>query len=132
MQQPDPKLILITLLVELGVAAAFSSSLARSMTFKNLLLAPVRSPRQTLGLVALICLPLVLGVWIRISVRNFLAADLSFEITVLLGVLLGPLAAMAGGAALSRTSNAAPRVLVFTNEFVSGRSGRRLSSLYRS
>lgn len=101
MQQPDPKLILITLLVELGVAAAFSSSLARSMTFKNLLLAPVRSPRQTLGLVALICLPLVLGVWIRISVRNFLAADLSFEITVLLGVLLGPLAAMAGGAALA-------------------------------
>ena len=71
------------------------------MTFKNLLLAPVRSLRQTLGLVALICLPLVLGVWIRVSVSNFLAADLSFEITILLGVLLGPLAAMAGGAALA-------------------------------
>ncbi len=101
MHQPDPKLILITLLVELGVAAAFSSSLARSMTFKNLLLTPVRTPRQTLGLVALICLPMVLGVWIRVSVPNFLAADLSFEITILLGVLLGPLAAMAGGAALA-------------------------------
>ncbi len=101
MRQPDPKLILITLLVELGVAAAFSSSLARSMTFKNLLLTPVRTPRQTLGLVALICLPLVLGVWIRVSVPNFLAADLSFETTILLGVLLGPLAAMAGGAALA-------------------------------
>jgi two-component system LytT family sensor kinase len=36
--QPDPKLILITLLIELGVAAAFSSSLARSNRFKNLLL----------------------------------------------------------------------------------------------
>ena len=101
MQQPDSKLILITLLVELGVAAAFSSSLARSMTFKNLLLTPVRSIRQTLGLVALICLPLVLGVWIRVSVSNFLAADLSFETTILLGVLLGPMAAMAGGAALA-------------------------------
>ncbi len=101
MLQPDPKLILITLLVELGVAAAFSSSLARSMTFKNLLLTPTRTPRQTLKLVALICLPLVLGVWIRVSVPNFLAADLSFEITILLGVLLGPLAAMAGGAALA-------------------------------
>ena len=101
MRQPDPKLILITLLVELGVAAAFSSSLARSMTFKNLLLAPVRSPRQTLGLVTLICVPLILGVWIRVSVENFLAADLSFETTILLGILLGPLAAMAGGAALA-------------------------------
>ncbi len=101
MLQPDPKLILITLLVELGVAAAFSSSLVRSMTFKNLLLAPSRTPRQTLALVALICLPLVAGVWIRVSVPNFLAADLSFETTFLLGVLFGPLAAMAGGAALS-------------------------------
>lgn len=101
MQQPDSKLILITLLIELGVAAAFSSPLARSTTFKNLLLTPVRSFRQTLGLVALICLPLVLGVWIRVSVSNFLAADLSFEITILLGVLLGPLAAMAGGTALA-------------------------------
>ena len=101
MLQPDPKLILITLLVELGVAAAFSTSLTRSTTFKNLLLAPARTSRQTLALVALICLPLVLGVWIRVSVPNFLAADLSFETTFLLGVLFGPLAAMAGGAALS-------------------------------
>ena len=101
MRQPDPKLILITLLIELGVAAAFSSSLARSTTFKNLLLAPVRTSRQTLTLVALICLPLVLGVWIRVSVENFLAADLSFETTILMGVLLGPLAAMTGGAALA-------------------------------
>ena len=101
MLQPDAKLILITLLVELGVAAAFSSSLARSTTFKNLLLTPTRTSRQTFGLVALICLPLVLGVWIRVSVSNFLAADLSFETTILLGVLFGPLAAMAGGAALA-------------------------------
>ena len=34
-------------------------------------------------------------------VSNFLAADLSFEVTILLGLLLGPLAAMAGGAALA-------------------------------
>ena len=101
MTQPDPKLILITLLVELGVAAAFSSSLARSTTFKNLLLNTDRTPRQTLRLVAIICLPLTLGVWVRVSVPNFLAADLSFETTILLGVLFGPLAAMVGGAALS-------------------------------
>ena len=94
-------LILITLLVELGVAAALSSSLARSKTFKDLLLEPRRTPSQTLGLVAMICAPLVLGVLIRVKVPNFLAADLSFETTILLGILFGPLAAMAGGAALA-------------------------------
>jgi len=99
--QTDPKLILITLLVELGVAAAVSSSLARSRTFKDLLLMPERTVRQTVGLVAMICIPLVLGVWVRTTVPNFLAADLSFETTILLGILVGPLAAMAGGAALA-------------------------------
>ena len=99
--QPDPKLILITLLVELGVAAAFSSSLARSRTFKDLLLKAHRTPRETVELLAMICIPMTLGVWIRVSVPNFLAADLSFETTILLGVLVGPLAAMAGGAVLA-------------------------------
>jgi two-component system LytT family sensor kinase len=94
-------LILITLLVKLGVAAAMSSSLARSKTFKRLLLSERRTPRQTAGLVAMICAPLVLGVLVRVKVPNFLAADISFETTILLGVLVGPLAAMAGGAAMA-------------------------------
>lgn len=97
----DPKLILITLLVELGVAAAFSSSLARSRVFKDLLLNPHRSFRASLKLVAMISIPLTLGVWIRVSVPNFLAADISYEATILMGVLLGPAAAMIGGALLS-------------------------------
>jgi len=99
--QPDPKLILITLLIKLGVAAAFSSSLARSTRFKNLLLLSRRTPRQTIWLVIIICVPLTLGVWVRTTVPNFLAADLSLEITILLGILVGPLAAMAGGATLA-------------------------------
>jgi two-component system LytT family sensor kinase len=99
--QTDPKLILITLLVELGVAAAVSSSLARSKTFKNLLLTPNRTPKQTTWLVAIICAPLTLGVLVRTMVPNFLAADLSFETTILVGILVGPLAAMAGGAILA-------------------------------
>ncbi len=94
-------LILITLLIELGVAAAFSSSLARSRRFKDVLLAPRRSPRETAQLVSMICIPLVLGVLVRVKVPNFLAADLSLETTVLLGILVGPVAAMAGGAALA-------------------------------
>jgi two-component system LytT family sensor kinase len=99
--QTDSKLILITLLIELGVAAAVSSSLARSQRFKNLLLMAKRTPQQTAWLVAIICFPLTLGVWVRTTVPNFLAADLSFETTILLGILVGPLAAMAGGAVLA-------------------------------
>ncbi len=101
MTQIDSKLILITLLVELGVAAAVSSSLARSKRFKDLLLTPRRTPKQTAWLVAMICAPLTLGVWVRTTVPNFLAADLSFETTILLGILVGPIAAMAGGAVLA-------------------------------
>jgi two-component system LytT family sensor kinase len=99
--QVSDSLILITLLVELGVAAAVSSSLARSTTFKRLLLLPHRGRRQTLGLLAMICVPLTLGVWVRVRVPNFYAADISFETTILLGLLLGPAWAMLGAAALA-------------------------------
>ncbi|WP_243648008.1 sensor histidine kinase [Acidipila rosea] len=54
-----------------------------------------------LGLLAFICIPLTLGVWVRVVVPNFFAADISFETTIILGVLLGPLPAVAGGALLS-------------------------------
>lgn len=97
----EPKLILITLLVKLGVAAAVSGALARSRTFQNLLFAQHRRPGQSLGLLAFICIPLGLGVWLRFTVPNFQAADLSFETTILLGVLLGPFSAIGGAIALS-------------------------------
>jgi two-component system LytT family sensor kinase len=97
----DPKLLLINLLIELGVAAAVASSLARSTHFKRLLLLRERSRRETLQLLAWICVPLMLGVMVRIRVQNFLAADLSFEATALLGLLLGPVAAVVGGVALA-------------------------------
>jgi two-component system LytT family sensor kinase len=94
-------LILITLLVELGVAAAVASSLARSMRFKRLLLTERRSRRETMILLAWIVVPLMLGVWVRVRVPNFLAADLSFQATALMGLLLGPAPAMLGGAVLA-------------------------------
>jgi two-component system LytT family sensor kinase len=97
----DPKLIAISLLVELGVAAAVASSLARSTNFKRLLLLRERTPKQIMQLLAWICVPLTLGVWVRVRVPNFLAADLSFQATAILGLLLGPWVAMLGGAALA-------------------------------
>jgi two-component system, LytTR family, sensor kinase len=97
----DDKLILVTLLIKLGVAAAVSSSLARSNTFKRLLMTKRRTVQETAEVLAWILVPLTLGVWVRTIVPNFLAADISFETTILLGVLVGPVSAMAGGAVLS-------------------------------
>ena len=59
----------------------------------------------------MVCVPLMLGVWIRVRVPNFLAADLSFEATILLGLLLGPAAAMAGRGGAGAAGAAASRVL---------------------
>jgi two-component system LytT family sensor kinase len=97
----EQTLVLITLLVKLGVAAATSSALARAKTFQRLLFTEHRKAGETLGLLAFICIPLTLGVWVRVTVPNFLAADISFETTILLGVLMGPFSALCGGALLS-------------------------------
>ena len=97
----DTKLLLISLLIKLGVAAAVASSLARSVRFKRLLLLPERRPADVLKLLAWICVPLALGVWIRVDVRNFLAADISLQATALLGLLLGSGPASLGGAFLA-------------------------------
>ena len=96
----DNKLILITLLVRLGVVAAVASALARSRTFQRLLFAEHRGRYQTIGLLAFFLVPLTLGVWLRRS-QNFLAADISFETVILLGLLVGPTWAMLGGIVLS-------------------------------
>ena len=78
-------LILITLLVKLGVVASAASVLARVTTFRRLFFVDQRRPRQTLALLAFFLVPLTLGVWIRIAVPNFQAADISFETTIILG-----------------------------------------------
>lgn len=95
------RLILINLLVKLGVIASFASILARASSFRRLFFADQRRPLQTLALLAFFIVPLTLGVWVRIAVPNFLAADISFEIIILLGLLIGPEWAMLGGIVLS-------------------------------
>ena len=94
-------LILITLLVRLGVAASVASVLARVTTFRRLFFAERRTAAQTAALLAFFLVPLTLGVWIRIAVPNFLAADISFETVILLGLLVGPEWAMLGGLVLA-------------------------------
>ena len=91
------KLVAISLLVQLGIAAAIASALVRSKEFKSLLFAPVRTTTQTIYLVLWICIPFSLGVVVRLSTPNFLAADLSFEAAILIGMVGGPLAGVIGG-----------------------------------
>ena len=95
------RLILITLLVKLGVMASVASVLARASSFRRLFFAENRKPRQTLALLAFFLVPLTLGVWIRTTVPNFLAADISFETIILLGLLLGPVWAVMAGVILA-------------------------------
>jgi two-component system, LytTR family, sensor kinase len=97
----EPRLISVNLLIKLGVAAALASGLVRSVEFKRLLFRDERTLRQNIYLVLWICIPLTLGVWIRFAQRSFFAGDLSFETTILLGVLGGWFTGMAGGAMLS-------------------------------
>jgi len=81
--------------------AATASILARGATFRRLFFAEKRRPAQTLGLLVFFLAPLTIGVWLRFWVPNFLAADISFETVILLGLLIGPSWAMLGGAVLS-------------------------------
>jgi two-component system, LytTR family, sensor kinase len=97
----NDNLIWITILVKLGVMASMASVLARVTTFRRLFFAERRSHLQTLALLAFFLAPLTVGVWIRFRVPNFLAADISFETVILLGLLIGPGWAMLSGAVLS-------------------------------
>ncbi len=78
-----------------------ASILVRSVEFKSLLFREDRSLKQQIYLVLWIALPLALGVQIRFIQKSFLAGDLSFETTVLLGVVAGRFCGMAGGVLLA-------------------------------
>ena len=94
----EPRLILINLLVKLGVAAAVSSSLVRTKEFKKVLFRDERSFRQKIYLVLWFALPIMAGVWIRISQPSFAAGDISFETALIIGVMGGRLSGALGGA----------------------------------
>jgi two-component system LytT family sensor kinase len=98
---PDQKLILVNLLVKLGVAAAVSSTLVRSLEFKRLLFREERTTRQKVYLTIWFATPIALAVWIRFIQKSFLAGDLSFETTLLLGILGGRLTGSLGGALMA-------------------------------
>src|SRR5579863_1469487 len=85
----------------MAVMAATASILARAGNFRRLLFQEERRTAQTIESLAFFVAPLTMGVWLRFLVPNFLAADISFETVILLGLLVGPGWAMLGGAVLS-------------------------------
>src|SRR5271166_6022475 len=73
----DNRLILVTLLIRLGVAAAISSVLVRARRFRVLLFREERTLGEKMELVFILSTPILLGVLVRHWVRNFYAADIA-------------------------------------------------------
>src|SRR6266850_1198104 len=97
----EQRLILVNLLLKLGVAAAVSSALVRSLEFKKLLFREERTTAQKIYLVLWFGIPIALGVWIRFIQKSFSAGDLSLETTLLLGVIGGRLTGVLGGSLIA-------------------------------
>ena len=98
----DQRFILVTLLVQLGVAAAISSALVRSREFHTRLYKEEGRSRRDATLLALaISVPYGLGVQVRFMVANFKAADLAFEGIMLTGVIGGTYAGILAGALMA-------------------------------
>src|SRR5262245_53357088 len=97
----DLQFLLIQLLLKMGVATAVASALGRSREFKKLLFRQHRSLRETIALVLFMCVLFTLGVYFRITVKPFQAADLGFEVSILIGVMGGRLAGLMGGSLLA-------------------------------
>src|SRR5438270_11195559 len=94
----DQRFILVTLLVQLGVAAAISSALVRSREFHSRLFREEhRSRRDATFLAIALSIPYGLGVQVRFMVANFKAADLAFEGIIITGVIGGTHAGILAG-----------------------------------
>lgn len=95
------RLLLITLLLDLGVMAAIAAVLVRSLAFQRNLYLEERDLRQKLVFALFLALPLAGGVMIRLAVPSFRAADLSLPGALLIGLMGGYTAGLLGGAAIA-------------------------------
>jgi two-component system LytT family sensor kinase len=93
----DQRLILVTVLIRLGVAAAISSVLVRARRFRVLLFREERTIGEKMEIVFIVGTPIALGVLVRGWVHNFWAADIAFAGAILMGVIGGRLVGAAGG-----------------------------------
>lgn len=124
----EHRLILINLLVKLGVAAAIAAALVRSIEFKSLLFRQNRSTKDRVYLALWLAISewigfhLALGIWVRFGAESTFAGDLSFEATVLLGVIAGRFAGVTGGILLALFNGA--WVMLPVNAFIGLAAGQ--------
>ncbi|HVA62200.1 MAG TPA: histidine kinase [Terriglobales bacterium] len=95
------RLLLITLLLNLGVIAAIAAVLVRSVAFKRYLYLEQRGTREKIIFALFVALPLMGGVWIRLAVPAFRAADAGLAGAVLIGLMGGYGAGLVGGAVIA-------------------------------
>lgn len=127
----DQRLLLITLLLKLGVAAAVASAVVRSRRFKALLFRDQRTLGERVGLVLFVTVPVALGVLVRVWVKNFVAADISFECAILVGVLGGEFAGVLGGGLMALPSVISGEYLSIPIAMLAGLVGGMLRNIAR-
>lgn len=101
------RLLLITLLINLGVMAAIAAVLVRSLGFRRYLYNDTRALRERCIFALFLALPLAAGVWIRLAVPAFRAADLSLQGALLIGLMGGYVAGFLGAGIIALPAVAA-------------------------
>ncbi len=89
------------LLVKLAAMASIASVLARSNSFKNLLMGENRSLRQRVSLSLWLASAFGVSVAIRVFSKNYPAADLGLEGSLIAGILGGYVTGLASGVLIS-------------------------------
>jgi len=97
----NPRDLLFTLLLKVGVAASFAALLARWNTFRRVLFTEERDPDQKLKLMLFMTPPLIVGVVLRLVGFPYRFADLSLEGAFLMGLLGGRVVGPIGGAIIT-------------------------------
>jgi two-component system LytT family sensor kinase len=92
---------LISLLVKLGGSAAVASILARSNTFKSMLMRENRTMNQRLQLAVWLSLMFGATVAIRVGSKTYLGADLGLEGSLIAGLLGGYVTGLLSGIMIS-------------------------------
>ena len=98
---PDLNSFLVSLLFKLGIMAAIASVLARSNRFKSMLMRESRTLNQRLAFSLWLATVFAAGVTARLMSRNYQAADLGLEGSLLAGLLGGYVTGLLSGALIS-------------------------------
>lgn len=91
----------VSLLVKLGVVASVASALARSNTFKSMLMKEQRTLNQRLILALWIAVLFGASVAVRVASPTYQAADLGFEGALLAGIVGGYFSGLIAGILIS-------------------------------